>query len=83
MIQPENKNAVEIHGCIVCGRPFEILAVYAPNGKFLNCAVISPGFQIVPDQHQPLVACQTQINGKIEAVYQSSQSRMSKNLGNE
>jgi|GEM_PF-5840249 len=29
----ENKNVVKIHGCIVCARLFNILVVYAPDGK--------------------------------------------------
>jgi hypothetical protein len=38
----ENKNAVENHGCIVCARIFNILAVYTPDGRLVGCTVTSP-----------------------------------------
>jgi hypothetical protein len=33
----ENKKAVENHGCIVCARVFNVLAVYSPNGRLVDC----------------------------------------------
>jgi hypothetical protein len=53
----ENKNVVEIHGCIVCAKLFNLLVVYTPQGKFLDCTVTSPGGHIVSDERRPLVAC--------------------------
>jgi len=35
----ENKDVVQVHGCIVCGRLFNVLAMYAPNGKLVDCTV--------------------------------------------
>ena len=49
MTKSENKNVVEVHGCIVCAKLFDILAVYTPDGGLVDCAVISPGGHIVPD----------------------------------
>ena len=46
----ENNNAVEVHGCIVCARLFNILVVYAPDGRLEGCAVTSPGGHRVPDE---------------------------------
>jgi hypothetical protein len=66
---PENKNAVEIHGCLVCARLFNILAVYTPDGKLVDCTVTSPGGQIVPNAQQPLVACETHTPDEIESAY--------------
>jgi hypothetical protein len=74
----ENKNVAERHGCLVCAKTFAVLAVYAPDGKLVNCTVTSPGGQIVPDQNRPLVACQVHTAGEIEAAYQSWQSRLSR-----
>lgn len=71
----ENKNAVEIHGCLVCAKLFNILAVYTPDGKLVDCTVTSPGGQIVPDARQPLVACVTHTTEEIKAAYQRWQSR--------
>jgi hypothetical protein len=35
MTKSENKNVVEMHGCIVCARIFNILAVYTPDGRLV------------------------------------------------
>jgi hypothetical protein len=59
MTMPETKSVVEIHGCIVCARVFNILAVYTPDGKLVDCAVTSPGGRCVLDEGQSLVACET------------------------
>ena len=71
----ENKNAVELHGCIVCARIFNILAVYTPDGTLVGCAVTSPGGHCVPDERRPLVACDTHTAGEIEAAYKRWRSR--------
>jgi hypothetical protein len=83
MIKPENKNAVEMHGCIVCARIFNILAVYAPDGRLVDCAVTSPGGHCVLGEGQPLVACDTHTAEEIETSYQRWQSRDGKELDNE
>jgi hypothetical protein len=70
----ENKNVVEIHGCIVCAKLFNLLVVYNPQGKLLDCTVTSPGGQIVPDERQPLVACDTHTAKEIESAYKRWQS---------
>jgi hypothetical protein len=74
MIMSENKNVVEIHGCIVCAKLFNLLVVYTPQGKLLDCTVTSPGGQIVPDERQPLVACDTHTAEEIESAYKRWQS---------
>jgi len=71
----ENKNVVEMHGCIVCAKTFSVLAVYTPDGRLLDCAVTSPGGYHVPDERQPLVACDTHTAEKIENAYTRWQSR--------
>jgi hypothetical protein len=65
----ENKTVVEVHGCIVCARIYNILAVYTPEGKLLDCTVTSPGGHCVPDERQPLDACDTHTAGEIEIAY--------------
>ena len=35
----ENKNVVEVRGCIVCAKLFDI---FAPDGRLVDCAVTSP-----------------------------------------
>lgn len=70
----ENKNVVEIHGCVVCAKRFNILAVYFPDGRLLGCTVTGPGGRIVPDEGQPLVACNTHTAEDIESAYKRWQS---------
>jgi hypothetical protein len=65
----ENKTVVEMHGCIVCARLFNILVVYTPDGRLVDCTVTSPGGHIVPDEGRPLTACDTHTAGEIESAY--------------
>ena len=64
----ENKKVVEPHGCIVCGKIYNLLVVYGPNGKMLDCTVTDPGGQRVPDLHRPLVACEKHTGSQIETA---------------
>jgi hypothetical protein len=80
MNTPKNKNVAEIHGCIVCARLFNILAVYTPNDRLVECTMIGPGGHIVPDNHQPLVTCDTHTKEEIESAYKRWQSRNAKDL---
>ncbi len=77
----ENKNVVEIHGCIVCAKLFNVLAVYTPQGTLLDCTVTSPGGHIVPDESRPLVACDSHTKVEIESAYNRRQSSKGKESG--
>ncbi len=79
----ENKTVVEMHGCIVCARIFNILAIVTPDGRLLDCTVTSPGGHCVPDEQRPLVACDTHTAGEIEAAYKRWKSRKVEELDNE
>lgn len=79
----ENKYEVEIHGCIVCGRLLNVLAVYAPNGKLVGCTVTSPGGHCVPDETQLLAACDRHTPDEIDAAHKRWQSRNERELANE
>lgn len=70
----ENKIIEEIHGCIVCAKLFNILVVYTPEGKLLDCTVTSPGGHIVPDDRRPLVACDIHSAEEIEPAHKREQS---------
>lgn len=56
----ENKKVVGIHGCIICAKLYNILLVYTPEGKLLDCTVTSPGGHIVADESRPLMVCNSQ-----------------------
>jgi len=83
MIRSENKKSVEMHGCIVCAKIFNILAVYTPAGGLVDCAVTSPGGHCVSDERQPLVACDTHTEEEIEAAHQRWQARNDPELEDE
>jgi hypothetical protein len=72
---PKNKIVVERHGCIVCARLFNILAIYTPDGRLVDCTVTSPGGHCLPDERQPLVACDTHTTGEIETAYKKWKAR--------
>jgi hypothetical protein len=83
MTQLENKNSVEMHGCIVCARIFTILAVYAPDGGLVGCTVTSSSDgHCVPDERRPLVACNSHTTEEIEVAYKRWQSRNDGELEN-
>lgn len=79
----DNKNVVEMHGCIVCARTFNILARYTPTGSFTDCVVTSPGGHCLPDEQQPLVSCDTHTADEIEAAYKRWKSRNEEESDNE
>jgi hypothetical protein len=63
-----NTNAVEQHGCIVCGKVYNLLVIYDPEGKLVDCSVTSPGGRRVRDEHWPLVACERHSEEEIDAA---------------
>jgi hypothetical protein len=64
----ENRKVVEPHGCIVCGRVYEILVVYTPAGELLDCTPLTPGGRVIPDARRPLVACDRHPESQVQAA---------------
>ena len=58
----------EIHGCIVCGKPYELYVVYGADGQFVDLKVMSAGARRVPHPTRPLVACETHSEAEVEAA---------------
>jgi hypothetical protein len=79
----KNKNVVEVHGCIVCGRTFNILAIYTQDGRLVDCTVTSPGGHRVPDEQHPLVACDTHTAEEIKSAHKRWQAMKSKEPNHE
>ena len=77
----KTKNTVEMHGCIVCGRIFNLLAVYTRDNRLVGCTVASPSGRRVPDERRPLVACNTHTTSEIETAYKKWQARKGRGLG--
>ena len=83
MTRSENTNAVEMHGCLVCGRAFNMLAVYTPDGRLVDCTVTSPGGHCILDERRPLVACDTHNAEEIETAYNRWKFRKVEEFDNE
>ena len=54
---PDNKAKGEMHGCIVCGKLYQLYVFHDSNGKYIGSKVMSAGGKEVKDKHRPLVAC--------------------------
>ena len=55
----------EIHGCIVCGKPYDLYVVYDESGHFVDSKVMSAGGRTVPHTRRPLVACEQHTEDEI------------------
>jgi hypothetical protein len=65
----DNINRTEPHGCLVCGRSYDMLVVYAPDGRMVDCTVLTAGGRRVPDPQRPLVACDRHPSQEVQAAY--------------
>ena len=62
----ENITKGETHGCIVCGKLYQLLIAYDVNGKYIDSKVMSAGGREVRDSTRPLVACEIHTEDEIE-----------------
>ena len=58
----------ETHGCIVCGKPYQLYVVYDAGGKFVDFKVMSAGAKPVRHARRPLVACEKHNDDHIKAA---------------
>ncbi len=65
---PDKHTKGEMHGCIVCGKLYQLYVSYDANGHFLDCKVMSAGGKRVPNDQRPLVACERHSTAEIEAA---------------
>ncbi|NTW12769.1 MAG: hypothetical protein HGA30_05610 [Anaerolineales bacterium] len=56
----------EMHGCIVCGKLYQLLVAYDIGGKFIGSKVMSAGGKEVTGANRPLVACEMHTEEEIE-----------------
>jgi len=54
----DTKAKGEMHGCIVCGKLYQLLIAYDANGKYVGSKVMSAGGKEVKHPTRPLVACE-------------------------
>ncbi len=63
----------EMHGCIVCGKLYNLYVIYDADGNYLGSKVMSAGGHEVKGAGRPLVACDTHseadIARAVEMVY--------------
>jgi hypothetical protein len=65
---PETYTKGEMHGCVVCGKLYQLYVVYDANDRFVDCKVMSPGGKRVPDPRRPLAVCETHSDAQVEAA---------------
>ena len=67
----------ETHGCIVCGKLYQMYVVYDDEGKYLGSKIMTAGGKEVPGYGRPLVACEKhtpdEIGKAAERVYGGKQ----------
>jgi len=56
----------ELHGCIVCGKLYQLLVAYDSNGKYIGSKVMGAGGREVKGATRPLVACERHSEDEIE-----------------
>ena len=63
----------EMHGCIVCGKLYQLYVVHDAQGNFIGSKVMTAGGKEVNGYGRPLVACekhsQDEIARAVERVY--------------
>ena len=56
----------EMHGCVVCGKLYQLYVITDANGKYVDAKVMSAGGKLVPHSQRPLVACDTHSDEQVE-----------------
>ena len=71
MSDPKAKG--EMHGCIVCGKLYQLYVIHDSEGKYMGSKVMSAGGKEVNGANRPLVACEghtpDEIARAVERVY--------------
>jgi hypothetical protein len=60
------KGKSETHGCIVCGKLYQLIVAYSADGNYIGSKVMSTGGKEVPYPARPLVACERHTEDEIE-----------------
>lgn len=64
----KNESRDETHGCIVCGKSYQLLVVYDASGNFIDFKAASADARPVKYTQRPLVACKQHSGDQIEAA---------------
>jgi hypothetical protein len=60
----------EMHGCIVCGKLYQLYVIYDATGKYIGSKVMSAGGHEVNGSNRPLVACDTHTPDEVARAVQ-------------
>ena len=74
----DNHAKGEVHGCIVCGKLYQLYVVTDGQGTFIGCKVMTPGGKVVPNPNRALVACERHSDQEIEAAVERAYGRQEK-----
>ena len=55
----------EMHGCIVCGKLYQLYVAHDANGRYIGSKVMSAGGREVTGAGRPLVACETHSDDEV------------------
>ena len=66
----ETKAKGEMHGCIVCGKLYQLLVVHDAQGNYVGSKVMSAGGKAVTHDKRPLVACEKHTEQEIKRAIQ-------------
>ncbi len=58
----------EMHGCIVCGKLYQLYVVNDASGRYVDAKLMSAGGKLVPNAKRPLVACEKHAEAEIESA---------------
>ena len=75
MSEPSAKG--EMHGCIVCGKLYQLYIAYDSNGNYLGSKVMSAGGKEVKGAGRPLVACERHTEDEIGRAVSNVYGRQS------
>ena len=56
----------EMHGCIVCGKLYQLYVAHDSGGNYIGSKIMSAGGKEVKGYGRPLVACERHSNEEIE-----------------
>ncbi|HRQ24630.1 MAG TPA: hypothetical protein PLF42_14485 [Anaerolineales bacterium] len=74
----EKQVSTEPHGCIVCGKLYQMLVVRDAQGKFADAKIMSAGGRVVNYAKRPLAACESHSDEAVEAAVQRAYGELDK-----
>jgi hypothetical protein len=67
----------EMHGCIVCGKLYQLYVIHDSDGKYMGSKVMSAGGREVKGASRPLVACEKHSEDEIARAVENVYGRQS------